>query len=583
MKKKTAVFFLLFFVVGCILSSCVNQDYDMDNLDATVSVGGDSFVLPLGETSELKLGDLVSVLELDLLKQNADGTFSISFHDGWDASDQIPDLSGSLTFEDVISEEHFSYILKQSYLGNVPARQEDVVDEFHLVIGPLEIPAEMTHLDIVYLQEAYLNMSFAVENLPFDADLRLVLDIEFPKEMISDDSRVDAQRHLSLDAYFENGRIQFSPLHLVGFDFSDLDLTDHMTLDEVLKVKGNVYVENIDPENMHWIGQPVDVSMVVRLEHMQTSRVEGTLDYQLDPYELTLPFGDIPEFLQEEQIVLDLHNPHLALDVMTNLGLPILGEFELLPVYDGVADVEQAISISLAMPYSYDANVVEHGGFWIAADPDGMPEGYQFVERDLAALMHKMPEAIEVRVLGETDRSVKHVVDMDADYKLEYNCDLQVPIAFGEEFRLAFSETLTDLPPVLGQLFEMGSLGFVGEVINSFPLQMDLQLELLDANYQVIPLQKEAHQMINACLPDGSPQTTDLDLTIPLAQGAAVENLKHIRLSFSLTAPVPGMKLNADNFLKAHLAASIPGGLLGNMEEWEELFESVTDITEEGM
>ena len=426
-------------------------------------------------------------------------------------------------------------------------------------------------------------MSFAVENLPFDADLRLVLDIEFPKEMISDDSRVDAQRHLSLDAYFENGRIQFSPLHLVGFDFSDLDLTDHMTLDEVLKVKGNVYVENIDPENMHWIGQPVDVSMVVRLEHMQTSRVEGTLDYQLDPYELTLPFGDIPEFLQEEQIVLDLHNPHLALDVMTNLGLPILGEFELLPVYDGVADVEQAISISLAMPYSYDANVVEHGGFWIAADPDGMPEGYQFVERDLAALMHKMPEAIEVRVLGETDRSVKHVVDMDADYKLEYNCDLQVPIAFGEEFRLAFSETLTDLPPVLGQLFEMGSLGFVGEVINSFPLQMDLQLELLDANYQVIPLQKEAHQMINACLPDGSPQTTDLDLTIPLAQGAAVENLKHIRLSFSLTAPVPGMKLNADNFLKAHLAASIPGGLLGNMEEWEELFESVTDITEEGM
>lgn len=49
MKKKTAVFFLLFFVVGCILSSCVNQDYDMDNLDATVSVGGDSFVLPFGK------------------------------------------------------------------------------------------------------------------------------------------------------------------------------------------------------------------------------------------------------------------------------------------------------------------------------------------------------------------------------------------------------------------------------------------------------------------------------------------------------------------------------------------------------
>lgn len=60
-------------------TSCVDESFQIDKASTQVAIGGDITTLPLGYLEEKKLGDLISVEDLEGLVMDANGNYSLSF------------------------------------------------------------------------------------------------------------------------------------------------------------------------------------------------------------------------------------------------------------------------------------------------------------------------------------------------------------------------------------------------------------------------------------------------------------------------------------------------------------------------
>ena len=161
-----------------------------------------------------------------------------------------------------------------------------------------------------------------------------------------------------------------------------------------------------------------------------------------------------------------------------------------------------------------------------------------------------------------------------------------VPFEFGEDLDIKMDITYPDsgdgeqagdgteggdtgsetLPPVLGELLNMNSLGLGGEIESTLPLQMRLVIELLDSEKKVIAT--EPMSMNIAAGREGDPSISPIDMQIKLAQGADGKDLSYIKLNFEITSGnMSGEPVTKDSYIRATLKAKVPGGVTIDLSE----------------
>ena len=110
MKKQGLAWsgILIFAALVLCFSSCVNEEYDVADLDTEVTLAGESLTLPLGSTKQLKLKSLMSGMSDDML-QVLDGGYALRINDRLDLSEQLPDMKNMLVVPDVVFEKSTIY------------------------------------------------------------------------------------------------------------------------------------------------------------------------------------------------------------------------------------------------------------------------------------------------------------------------------------------------------------------------------------------------------------------------------------------------------------------------------------------
>jgi hypothetical protein len=79
MNKKKLLFNLF---LAIVISSCVSNELDLSNgIKTDITIGGDSLSLPIGKTSPIILGNIVSKANVDVLQKSEDGSYSIHLKD----------------------------------------------------------------------------------------------------------------------------------------------------------------------------------------------------------------------------------------------------------------------------------------------------------------------------------------------------------------------------------------------------------------------------------------------------------------------------------------------------------------------
>ena len=202
-----------------------------------------------------------------------------------------------------------------------------------------------------------------------------------------------------------------------------------------------------------------------------TGRVEHEVG-DIDPLKL----DDLPDFLGDDDVVLDLANPLLFVTVENGLPATANTLLSLSATVGGVQTERATSSISvkpghnLFMLADHDTNV----------RPAKYADATFIPVKDLGGIIRKIPEQVNITVAPVTVEAehfpIPGTFPIDVDY------EVWAPLSFGPDFRLVYqgtergwSEDLGDLEDVDFECIEM-----VGQIDSDLPAAIHLSVEPLD-------------------------------------------------------------------------------------------------------
>ena len=313
------------------------------------------------------------------------------------------------------------------------------------------------------------------------------------------------------------------------------------------------------------------IDLKAGIKDIMIEKIEANVDYQIDGINEKVALTGLPDFMKGDDFVIDLANPHLVLKVKTNMGIPVAGELQINPIVAGALDQDAQIKAKIELPSTENASQTKAVVFWFGADKSKCPADYTFVEADINKLIRRIPDELEIALTAGTDPDNSCVVEPSADYVLDVEYDFIIPLEFGEDLHIEISDTIGNLPAIMGQLLEKNSVQLAGSITSSLPLSLELNIDMIDDNNKAIALERPAVLAISPCASDGSAAVSPLDLTLDVKKGVSSQGLSALKLTFKVTAPsYTGMPVDEADFVQADLKLAVPDGITLDFAEFNE-------------
>ena len=161
-RLSGAMAFSLLLFLSFMISSCVNEEYDMseDNLNLEVTPFEEGLTLPLGSTGQIRLKDLLKDVDSDILGTGENGAYSISFSDSFDMTEQLASLSGLIDIPDVDFSRTVNFRMSDVDVSDVKVDAMDYAFEYEFPYSfedfDVEIPSVSENFEVAAGIDAYL-------------------------------------------------------------------------------------------------------------------------------------------------------------------------------------------------------------------------------------------------------------------------------------------------------------------------------------------------------------------------------------------------------------------------------------------
>lgn len=425
------------------------------------------------------------------------------------------------------------------------------------------IPKQLISLDSILLKDnASLSITVKINNMP-DLKSPLMTDvvIDFPDMFMFNPGSVNASNQLVIKEPFSNDSLTRT-IGLHGIKFDGKPLNGSISLSEKIRYSAGVSIASPTVNSDELTGGNISVTVNAATKNIGFSKLYGKLDPKIDPIEQTIELGEIPDFLKDDDVVLDITKPVIALTTETNFGLPIIASAKVTPMNGETENNAAEQSFEMTIPKTENPVNYTTSHFWIAPDSVGMPVGYTFMETPIQNLFRKIPTGVKMHAGIASDLSVQHFFDLTAAYKFKMHYNVTVPFAFGKDLSIKMEKTIEDIDPKLAeQAGAVKGIEIFGDVQNSIPLELHLALIPLDADGNRIPIDTVT-QVIQAGAFDGSAVPTSLSLKLDDPNGL-LKDLRAFNLIFKATSnsTVAGTPIKPENFVKANLKIRLTGGI----------------------
>ena len=456
---------------------------------------------------------------------------------------------------------------------------EETID-FGEAISLSSLPEQLVEVGEILLKDVSLDIDVkasGISALIGDADVSLDLEVALPEVIMLEtplqDGVLEVKGRLSGDV------IEIDPVKVLGLkiDKTTDELSDYL---KTLKVTygGMVTIKDasLDLDGLDDINLNVDISLMTAgtENKIEISKVSGKVDYAADPINVDVDLSSLTGSLEEEEnldMTLDLNRFSLALEVKTNLSIPLVADLVITPYKGEVAGTPLTLSEPLEIKIPESTGEPSLIRYWISnfegTDPH-MPEGYELVTLDILSLLADSPDRLQISLNAGTDpESEASFSPSENGPVLEASYAFCLPFEFGEDMALEFSTVIPDLPAELGTILQYGSLGLTGEIENSLPLGLELTYNFLDSNGNRIDLVENAgKQMIQPGTVSGEAVKTDINLIVGVRKGADLSDIDALELVFKANA-MAGAPIRQSNFIKATLQALVPEGVTLDLKD----------------
>lgn len=447
MKKKqmkASLLLVSLLTAGFLVTGCTNDDYDFDQIDATMGFGGGELEIPASSTMNIPLSDILELEENGSVKiaANGDYLFQLTGTDATTASPQISPIHlTSRSYNHTITlptssaakgtraaGTHLSFVSHKQqmfiYNGTDAAVKSlksaevngEIVLNVNLTLGGLS--SAITKLDKVTLTlPGYLQIlpqvtgngngvskvngsKITVKDVSTSDDLRLTIKakkLDFANQNDYGKVVFGNNGSITMDGYFDLG----IEAYVTGVPTSALSIGANVTVNDIyLKSATGIF----DPEiNISSLG---DVSVT-----------------------------GVPDFLSEDGVRADLDNPQIILSIKNDMDAAAKVSAKVISTKNG----QNLATVQLPEMHIYKTSVTPVTKICICRHKTaeltaqyGAANVYEV--SNLATLINQhIPDHVQITdVVAKADLSQEMTIEFGRNYNVEPSYEVYAPLAFAE-------------------------------------------------------------------------------------------------------------------------------------------------------
>ena len=454
MKKKQMKASLLLaslLTLGFSLTGCTNDDYDFDQIDATMGFGGGELEIPASSTMNIPLSDILELEENGSVKiaANGDYLFQLTGSDASSASPMISPIvlrgnsySNTLTLNASSAAKgtraagsHLSFVspkeLMFKYNGTDAAvkslKSAEVAGEIELKINLTlgGLSSAITNINKVTLTlPGYLEISrvegngngvpmvngskITVENVSTSSNLRLTIKakkLDFEKQDAYGKVVIDNNGSINMDGYFDLG--------------IEANVTRVPT--SALTIGANVNVNDITLKSATGIFDPE-----INISSLGDVTVTG-----------------VPDFLSEDGVRADLDNPQIILSIQNDMDAAAKVSAKVISTKNGqnLATVqlpEMNICKTTVAPVTKIC-ICRHNTEELTAQYGA---ANVYVVSNLATLINQhIPDHVQITdVEAKADLSQEMTIEFGRNYNVVPSYEIYAPLAFAKDAVIEYAD-----------------------------------------------------------------------------------------------------------------------------------------------
>ena len=455
MKKKqmkASLLLVSLLTAGFLVTGCTNDDYDFDQIDATMGFGGGELEIPASSTMNIPLSDILELEENGSVKIAANGDYLFQLT-GTDASTASPQISpihltgrsytNTITLSTSSAAKgtraagtHLSFVSPKQqmfvYNGTDAAVKSlksaevngEIVLNVNLALDGLSSAiATIDKVTInlpVYLQISQVTgkgngvpmvngSKITVENVSTSSDLRLTIKAKkldfanqndyYGKVVIGNNGSI------KMDGYFDLG----IEANITGVPTS------------ALSIGANVTVNNITLQSATGIFDPE-----INITSLGDVAVTG-----------------VPDFLSEDGVRADLDNPQIILSIKNDMDAAAKVSAKVISTKNG----QNLATVQLPEMHIYKTTVTPVTKICICRHKTaeltaqyGAANVYEV--SNLATLINKhIPDHVQItNVEAKADLSQEMTIKFGYNYKVEPSYEVYAPLAFAEDAVIEYAD-----------------------------------------------------------------------------------------------------------------------------------------------
>ena len=495
-KKRPLIAAALLLTSFGITTSCIDNSYDLNrDIDMTISAGGEHLAIPVGYTEKITLDKIIELDEGDDL-QIVDGEYHLLKKDNIDETNTsvklvtVNESSNPIEPIRIISGNHDS-------------------DVYDILISNAEsegfINAEAHGVD-----KAVIEIGSLAADMPTTLTLKLKLSGEISTSLVKVGTMtITFPNFIQFEK--ENGLngqtltmtdVQIEPYsgftkelkinkYVFGKEYGEGNRVDEENGDRILKIENQeikIDMQGINVADPSGNGS-LNITPTITLAEMAVSEVYGTIQPDIDVKPTEVELNNLPDFLQDDEIRLDITNPVFSF----NANNPLNTDVEMDGVLTGYKDGKVTKIVKIG-----------NGGASITLKPSGDKQQTISIVRDeqtvveanatkvvvpnLNDIIETIPDHINVELKPVVKTEQYYTVNLGQDYTLNSAYDIDIPLSFGSNLKIVYEETLDNFDLDLEDV-DIKKAVLSINAVNTIPLAMEIKndnVSALDANGNVI-------------------------------------------------------------------------------------------------
>lgn len=548
------------------VTGCKDADYDFDEVDLTMGLGGDSVAIPTIDTRQLPIDELLEIEEGNCVKILSNGDYA--FIKEGDPVNAVHPYIATI------------HIAKQSFKTSDVDLPTFSVPSGTTATVPIEItqdiatfeysadkPAEVVSLSRLTVNEKMtlrLNFPTALkDNVSKIDEIQFLLPSCMGITKVSSNASLDGNTITLRDVATKSGSVSITAsvgsLTMGSDDLGTLAMKNgKISLNGRVQVRINSNLSFNATQAKALSGQKL--TSKGDLSYFDVTSATGRFNPSIELSDIgDAEIDDLPDFLNDGRVVLDLYNPTILLTL--NNDMPLGGTItgQLVSYKDGKKIA--AVSIDDSNPIRIGANSTTK--VCISRQP---MNGYDqnIVKEDLCDLIRTIPDRINFNTTAKADSEKEVTYVFGNNYTVQPSYEVNAALQFAKDAQVIYTDSVDDMSDDMEDydLSTGAYLTATATVENCAPVYLKVKVIPFDINHKDIPSSDIVVKVSTDERPvraskDSQPVISPLSIKISQtetgAQHGAIKSIEGLRFDVLCSAANPndssdvveGVTLNA--------------------------------------